>query len=148
MGYSVTGTMMMNIFGIPLAGSDICGFMEDTNDELCARWTVLGSFYPFSRNHNNWGNIPQEPYQFAHKVYEGSLTFLDIMRMAIRNKYHLIKYYYTQMHAMSSDGDNGSLMFQPLFFEFPNDLEAMKNLELNVMIGKSLKLSMLTNVLE
>ena len=58
MGYSVLGTMMMNMFGIPLAGADICGFIEDTNPELCARWTVVGAFYPFSRNHNNWGQIP------------------------------------------------------------------------------------------
>lgn len=58
MGYSVSGTMLMNIFGITLAGSDICGFIGDTTPELCARWHVLGSFYPFSRNHNNWGQKP------------------------------------------------------------------------------------------
>ena len=57
MGYSVTGVMMHNILGITLAGSDICGFIGDTNPELCARWHVVGSFYPFSRNHNNWGQI-------------------------------------------------------------------------------------------
>ena len=28
--YSIYGTMMMNIFGIPLAGADICGFGDDT----------------------------------------------------------------------------------------------------------------------
>jgi alpha-glucosidase (family GH31 glycosyl hydrolase) len=55
MGYSVTGVMAMNMYGIPMAGSDICGFNEDTNPELCARWTVVGSFYPFSRNHNSLG---------------------------------------------------------------------------------------------
>lgn len=64
MGYSVSGVMLMNIFGIPFTGSDICGFIGDTNSELCARWHVLGSFYPFSRNHNNWGQIPQEPWMF------------------------------------------------------------------------------------
>jgi alpha-glucosidase (family GH31 glycosyl hydrolase) len=62
MGYSVTGVMMHNLLGITLAGADICGFIGDTNPELCARWHVVGSFYPFSRNHNNWGQIPQEPY--------------------------------------------------------------------------------------
>ena len=71
MGDSVTGIMMHNIFGIPLSGSDICGFLGDTNPELCARWHVVGSFYPFSRNHNDINGIPQEPWVFKKDIYEG-----------------------------------------------------------------------------
>lgn len=44
MGQSVTGSMMMNLFGIPLVGSDICGFVGDTDPELCARWYMVGAF--------------------------------------------------------------------------------------------------------
>ena len=67
---------------------------------------------------------------------------MDIMRSAIRNKYHLVRYYYTQMSLISQEG---GAFYKPLFFEFPNDQEAYKNEIYNIMLGSTMKLSVQSN---
>ena len=65
MKLSVSGIMLSNMFGIPLVGADICGFLGDTTEDLCTKWHYVGAFYPFSRNHNG-GNVAQEPYVWSN----------------------------------------------------------------------------------
>lgn len=137
--------MMMGIFGIPFYGSDICGFIGTTNAELCARWYVVGAFYTFSRNHNDYYSLPQEPYVFAKEEYVKGITYTDIMRIAMRTKYCLLRYYYTNLFQLSMNG--GSPFYKPLFFEFPDDIETYTEFENNVMLGSALKLSVLSNQL-
>jgi alpha-glucosidase (family GH31 glycosyl hydrolase) len=138
MAYSVTGVMLMNMFGITLAGSDICGFIGDTNPALCAKWHIVGAFYPFSRNHNNWGQISQEPWVFANDTVNGK-NATEVMKNAIKTKYMMIRYYYTNLFQISAEGTG--TFYKPMFFEFPDDDEAYKNVGYNVMLGSALKLS-------
>jgi alpha-glucosidase len=107
---SVAEIFNFNLFGIPMVGSDICGFEGDTTPELCARWMQVGAFYPFSRNHNSIFMKPQEPYVFRDYpfVLQSSLTSLQI-------RYSLLKYYYT----LFVKNDGKGTVFRPLFFEFP-----------------------------
>jgi len=57
-------------------------------------------------------------------------------------KYQLMRYFYTQMWIIS---ENGGAFYKPLFFDFPNDDIAYLNNHDNIMIGESLKLSILTS---
>ena len=129
--YSIPGVYSMNLFGVNFAGSDICGFIGDTTPNLCEKWTVLGAFYPFARNHNAINQIDQEPYVFSEDIQAN-------MRRALRWRYALMRYYYTQMYINSIEG---GMFWKPLFIEFPEDSNTYDNLERNIMIGPALKLS-------
>lgn len=133
MWLSIPMTMNMNLFGIPLVGSDICGFAENTTEELCGRWQQLGAFYPFSRNHNILGAKNQAPY-----VWE-SVRDYTVRVMKIR--YSLLPYFYTLLYEASV---RGSPVWAPLWYYHPDDSTAY-DIDKQVMIGEHL---LLTPVLE
>lgn len=142
MGYSVYGILAMNMFGIPHVGADICGFNGDTNPELCAKWHMVGATYSFSRNHNSYGQMSQEPYVFKNDMYNVTYSLMDSMKFAIQTKYSLLKYYHSQMTHVNN---NGGPLLRPLFFDFPEDLDSYRDINYNYMIGDSLKVSFATN---
>jgi len=99
--WSISGIFNYNIFGVPFSFADICGFLRSSIDELCARWHILGSFYPFSRNHNVDNGLPQEPWQFnirnrfeisddSNRPKEGYT--LHAARIGIKMRYSLMRY--------------------------------------------------------
>ncbi len=81
----ITRIFNFNLFGIPLTGDDICEFIDNTWDNLCARWMALGLF-PFSKNHRDIKNRNQEPYAFG----ETSNT-LKISKIALPLRYSLLR---------------------------------------------------------
>lgn len=107
--YSIPGMMNFNMFGIPLAGADICGFNGNTTEELCTRWLELGAFYPWARDHSSIGTTPQEAYAFGTAV-------ADIARDVLLVRYSLHPYYYTLFMAVAT---NGGTVVRSMLFEFP-----------------------------
>jgi alpha-glucosidase (family GH31 glycosyl hydrolase) len=66
---------------------------------------------------------------------------MDIMKSAIYRKYHLMRYYYTQMSQVSYGNNTFYTIYKPMFFEFPDDEYAYMDIANNVMIGRAIKAS-------
>ncbi|KAL1778000.1 maltase-glucoamylase, intestinal, partial [Sigmodon hispidus] len=111
--WSITGMLEFNLFGIPMVGADICGFAQNTTEELCRRWMQLGAFYPFSRNHNGQGFKDQDPASFGKDS-----SLLISSRHYLNIRYTLLPYLYTLLYRAHSRGDT---VARPLLHEFYED---------------------------
>ncbi|CAG0892325.1 unnamed protein product [Cyprideis torosa] len=110
---SIIGMLEFNLFGIPYIGADICGFFGNTTEEMCLRWMQLGSFYPFSRNHNGLDYIEQDPGVWA-SVTEASKVALEI-------RYRFLPYLYTLFFRAHTEGGT---VVRSLMEEWPGDSDA------------------------
>ncbi|XP_052660788.1 sucrase-isomaltase, intestinal [Harpia harpyja] len=111
--WAIPGMLDFNLFGIPYIGADICGFFDNTTEELCRRWMQVGAFYPFSRNHNAEGFIPQDPAVFGPDsvLVKTSKYYLNI-------RYTLLPYLYTLFYKAHTQGDT---VVRPVLHEFYSD---------------------------
>ncbi|XP_041838799.1 lysosomal alpha-glucosidase [Melanotaenia boesemani] len=110
---SIAGMLTFNLLGIPLVGADICGFSEEPQEELCIRWTQLGAFYPFSRNHNAIAMNPQDPTAFSPFARTA-------MKQALLLRYSLFPFLYSLFHHAHV---HGHTVARPIMFEFPKDVK-------------------------
>jgi alpha-glucosidase len=113
-------------------GSDVCGFGGNTTETLCARWAMLGAFYPFYRNHNGDTSISQEFYRWD-SVTESAIKAIDI-------RYKMLDYFYTAFHKQTVDG-TPSLC--PMWFVYPNDTQTL-DIDLQFFWGDAVLISPVT----
>ncbi|XP_076056755.1 sucrase-isomaltase, intestinal-like [Oratosquilla oratoria] len=111
MRMSIIGMLEFNMFGIPMVGADICGFFEEPDMEMCARWMQLGAFYPFCRNHNTLGLPDQDPTAWPEVA--------EVSRSVLSLRYKYLPYLYTLFHKAHM---HGSSVVRPLWNVFPSDV--------------------------
>jgi alpha-glucosidase len=121
--------MLMNLglSGMPFVGVDIGGFGGDATGELLARWTQVGAFYPFCRNHSARGTRHQEPWSFGPEIER-------ICRKYIALRYRLLPYLYTLFYEASR---TGAPVMRPLVWHYPTDPRTF-NLNDQFMLGPHL----------
>ena len=125
--------LSLGISGFFYSGSDVGGFGCNSSADLVIRWTQLGAFTPFFRNHSATGTRSQEPWAFDDDT-------LNIVRETIRTRYSLFPYIYSEF--MRSVRDFHPFV-SPLMMFF--DSERVKGIEDQFMFGESL---MITPVIE
>jgi alpha-glucosidase len=121
---SLPMVMNLGLSGIPFAGPDVGGFAHDSNGELLTRWTQVGAFTPYFRNHSAIGTLRQEPWSFGEK-YE------EIIKQYIELRYQWIPQFYT---LFAEAWHTGVPVMRPLMLEYPHDRNTF-NLSDQFMVG-------------
>lgn len=121
---SLPMTMNLGLSGVAFNGPDVGGFAHDTNPELLSRWTQVGAFTPYFRNHSAIATQYQEPWQFGEE-YEA------IIKKYIQLRYKWIPQLYTLFHQANK---TGLPVTRPLLMEYPKDAKTAK-LHDQFMIG-------------
>ncbi|WP_416828413.1 TIM-barrel domain-containing protein [Ectobacillus polymachus] len=110
--------MIMNLgmSGVALAGADVGGFSSDTTPELLIRWTQVGAFLPYFRNHSVQDSIYQEPWAFGEKTLVSVKKYIEL-------RYRFMPYLYTIFHEAEQ---TGLPVVRPLVMEYPSDPETFQ----------------------
>ncbi|MEH7453231.1 glycoside hydrolase family 31 protein [Gottfriedia acidiceleris] len=110
--------MIMNLgmSGVAFTGADVGGFSSDVTSELLIRWTQVGAFMPYFRNHSVQDSIYQEPWAFGEKTLASVKKYIEL-------RYRFMPYLYTLFYEAEQ---TGLPIVRPLVMEYPNDPETFQ----------------------
>lgn len=124
---SIPMFLNMGMSGLPIVGSDIGGFAHPSNGPLLARWTQLGTFTPFCRNHSALDAPRQEPWVFGEEIEAICKKYIEL-------RYRLMPHLYNLFHEAAQ---TGLPVLRPLVMEYPEDPTTF-NLSDQLLVGDSI----------
>ncbi|ESO08740.1 hypothetical protein HELRODRAFT_74366 [Helobdella robusta] len=119
--------LSLSVTGITFSGADVGGFFKSPDAELLTRWYQAAAFQPFFRAHAHLDTKRREPWLLPR---ENMLA----IRQAIRIRYMLLPYWYTQFFNSEKDG---APVMRPLWVEYPSDVKTF-GLDDQHMIGPAI----------
>eukprot|EP00045_Choanoeca_perplexa_P014658 m.174061 g.174061 ORF g.174061 m.174061 type:complete len:906 (+) comp16750_c0_seq2:34-2751(+) len=124
---SIPMLLSMSVAGLPFVGADMGGFFGNPEPELLVRWYQAGSYQPFMRAHAHLDTKRREPYLLEERER-------GIVRDAVRGRYQLLPFWYTQFYLTEQ---TGTPVMRPTWVEFPSDTETFAEQSAH-MLGDSL----------
>jgi len=128
-------TLNLSLSGIPFNGPDVPGFAGEATPELAVDWHKAGFLFPFFRNHSANMSPKQEPWQFEEPFRSSMIHF-------IRLRYKLLPYLYNLFFEHSETGDP---YLRPLFYEYPNEHDAVSRIGDQFLVGDSIMQAPIVN---
>ena len=138
LNYSLTGNPYFNCdlggFFAGRYGHGERGAKNDCYRELYTRWMQFGAFMPMMRSHGT--DVPREVWLYGEK----GDPIREALEGAIRMHYRLVPYIYSTAWQVTKNGES---FMRPLWFDFPADERARKDVG-TYMFGRSLLVSPVT----
>ncbi|MFT6871754.1 MAG: alpha-glucosidase [Roseivirga sp.] len=103
----------LGMAGVPVAGYDIGGFVDESSPQLFARWLAVATFAPFFRVHSMVNVRDSEPWAYGEEVEEISRNYINL-------RYKLMPYLYSLFYRAYQ---NGTPINKSLAVDYYNDPE-------------------------
>jgi len=125
---SVSMLLNLGLSGFAYSGSDVGGFIGAPSADLMTRWIEIASFTPYFRAHSAKDTPRKE-------LWVDGPRHTDIRRKFIGERYRLLPYFY----ALADDNSrSGAPLMRPVFYEFPQMLEAPCDQSTSFLLGEAL----------
>jgi alpha-glucosidase len=100
----------LGLSGVSFTGMDIGGFTGNGSAALFNRWTQLGAFMPYFRNHSAVNTKSAEPWTFGEDITNNARNYINL-------RYKLLPYIYSSFYESTQTGMpvNRSLVFENAF---------------------------------